>query len=209
MKKIFKLINEELKKNKKIFIFTSILLLIGFIVGTFFITILSNEDKKIINETITNFFMQIKSNKIDTIYILRTSFTTNLIYILFIFLLGISLVGLPVVIFLIFIKSFILGFSISSIIYKYKLSGTLLSLAYIFPQHIINLIIVSFLGVYSIKVSLTLFKLIVSKKQLNFKLTIKKYFGVLIISFILSVISSILESFISPYILKMLSFLIK
>ena len=208
MKNLFKIINAEFKKNKKIFIFTSILLLIGFISGTFFITILSSEDKKIVGETISNYFLQIKSNRVDIIYTLRTSLTTNLLYIIFIFLLGISLIGLPIVIFLIFVKSFILGFSISSIIFKYKISGTLLSLGYIFPHHIINLIIISFLGVYSIKVSIYLLKLIISKKQINFKVIIKKYFGVLIICFILSIISSLLETFISPNIIKMLSFLI-
>lgn len=209
MKKIFKIINAEFKKNKKLFIFTAILLALGFISGSFFITILSNEDKKIVGETISNFFMQIKNNNIDSIYTLRTSLSTNLLYILFIWILGISLIGIPIVIFLIFIKSFILGFSISSIIFKYKLSGTALSLGYIFPHHILNLIILSFLGVYALKVSISLFKLIVSKKQINFKITMKKYFGVLIICVILSIMSTFLETFISPYIIKLLSFLIK
>lgn len=209
MKKLFKLINGEFKKNKKLFVFVTILIIVGFITGSFFITILSSDDKKLVGETISSFFNQIKAGKIDTIYTLWTSITTNLIYIIFIWLLGISLIGLPIVIFLVFIKSFILGFSISSIIYKYKLSGTLLSFGYIFPHQILNLLILSFLSIYAIKVSISLFKLITSKKQINFKILMKKYVGVLIICIILSLISSIFETFISPYLIKLFSFLIK
>jgi len=209
MKKIFKLINVEFTKNKKYFIFITILLIIGFVAGSFFITILSSDDKKLVGETISNFFMQIKNNKIDSIYSLRTSLSTNSLYIIFIWLLGVSIIGIPIIIFLVFIKSFVLGFSLSGIIYQYKLKGTLLSLSYIFPHQIINLIIISFMGLYALKVSLSLIKLIISKKQINFKVIMKKYFGVLIICIILGIISSLLEAFVCPYIIKLFSFLIK
>ena len=209
MKKIFKLINTEFKRNKKLYVFVTILLIIGFITGSFFITILSSEDKKLVGETISNFFNQIKNNNVDIIYTLRTSLSTNLIYIIFIWLLGISIIGIPIIVFLIFIKSFILGFSISSIIFKYKLSGTLLSLGYTFPHQILNLLIISFIGLYALKVSISLIKLILSKKQINFKLIIKKYFAVLIICVILTLISTAFETFVCPYFIKMLSFLIK
>jgi len=209
MKKIFKLINAEFKKNKKLYVFISILLVIGFLAGTLFITILSSQDKKLIEETISNFFLQIKNNNIDLIYTFRTSLTTNLVYVLLMFFLGISIIGIPIIVFLIFIKSFVLGFSIVSIIFKYKLGGTLLSLGYIFPHQILNLIIISFIGLYALKVSITLIKLIFSKKQVNFKLIIKKYFVVLILCVILSLISSTLETFLCTNIIKLLSFLIK
>jgi len=209
MKKIFKLINEEFKRNRKLYVFVSVLLAIGFLVGTLFITILSSEDKKLVGDTISNFFIQIKNNNVDIIYTLRTSLTTNLIYIIFIWLLGISVIGLPIIVFLIFIKSFILGFSITSIIFKYKLSGTILSLGYIFPHQILNLLVISFIGLYALKVSLSLIKLIFSKKQVNFKLIIKKYFAVLIICVVLSIISTVFETFICPYFIKLFAFLIK
>ena len=70
MGKIFKLINAEFKKNKKMFTFIAILLALGFISGSLFITILSDSDKKMVLDTITNYFNQVKTNKIDFLYIL-------------------------------------------------------------------------------------------------------------------------------------------
>lgn len=209
MGKIFKVINKEFKKNKKLLVFISILLVIGLICGSFFITIISSSDKKIVLETITNYFNKIKTTKIDYLYTFGTSIGANLLYALFIWLLGISIIGIPIILFLIFIKSFILGFSISSIICQYKLSGTLLSLSYIFPHHILNIINICFVAMYALKVSLSLVKLISSKKQINLKIIIRKYIGVLIITIILCVISSIIETFITPYFIKLFSFLIK
>ena len=209
MKKIIKLINTEFNKNKKYFIFVTILLIIGFVAGSFFITILSSDDKKLVGETISNFFMKIKNNKVDSIYSLRTSLSTNLLYVIFIWLLGVSIIGIPIIIFLVFIKSFVLGFSLSGIIYQYKLKGTLLSLGYIFPHQIINLVVISFIGLYALKVSISLIKLIISKKQINFKIIMKKYLGALIICIVLGLISSLFESFFCIYIIKLLSFLIK
>ena len=209
MKKIFKIVNEEFKKNKKTLIFIVTLLLIGLICGSLFITILNSSDKKLVLDTITNYFNQIKATKIDYIYSFGTSIISNLLFIFFIWLLGISIIGIPIILFLIFIKSFILGFSISSIICKYKLSGTLLSLSYTFPHHILNIIILCFVGMYSIKVSFSLIKLITSKKQINLKIIIRKYIGVLLISIILSFVSSVIETFLTPHFIKLFSFLIK
>ncbi len=208
MGKIFKLINAEFKKNKKMFTFIAILLALGFISGSLFITILSDSDKKMVLDTITNYFNQVKTNKIDFLYIFRTSSISNLLYIFFIWILGISIIGIPVIIVLIFIKSFILGFSISSIISQYKFKGTLLSLSYIFPHHILNIITICFVSMYALSVSMSLIKLITTKKQINFKIIMRRYIGVFIIAIILSLLSSIIETFITPYFIKLFSFLI-
>lgn len=209
MKKLFKIINAEFKKHKKLLVFVTILLTVGLITGSLFVTILSKSDKKLVLETITNYFNQIKLDKIDFLYSLRTSLISNLIYILFIWLLGISILGIPIILFLIFIKSFILGFSVGSIICTYGLKGILLSLSYVFPHHIINLIVISFIGLYALKVSLSLLQLILTKKQINFKVIIRKYFGVLLITIILITFSSLIETFITPYFINIFSFLIK
>ena len=209
MRKIFKIINGEFKKNKKILVFIAILLTIGLISGSLFITIINSSDKKLVLETISNYFNKVKTTEIDYLYSLGTSITSNLLYVLFIWLLGISVIGLPIILFLLFIKSFILGFSISSIICEYKLGGAVLSLSYVFPHHILNIITLAFVTMYALKVSLSLVKLITSKNQINLKLIIRRYIGVLIITVLLCVISSLIETFVTPHFIKLFSFLIK
>ena len=193
MRKIFKIINGEFKKNKKILVFIAILLTIGLISGSLFITIINSSDKKLVLETISNYFNKVKTTEIDYLYSLGTSITSNLLYVLFIWLLGISVIGL----------------SISSIICEYKLGGAALSLSYVFPHHILNIITLAFVTMYALKVSLSLVKLITSKNQINLKLIIRRYIGVLIITVLLCVISSLIEAFVTPHFIKLFSFLIK
>ena len=207
--KLFKLINEEEMKNKKIFIFITILLIIGFVAGTLYITILSNTDKDLIKDTITNYFLQIKNSKLDKMHIFRQALSSNFIYVIGIWLLGISIIGLPIIICMIFYKSFIMGFSITSIIYKYKLKGIVLSFTYSFPYQLLNILIASFISLYAIKVSISIIKMMISKKHINFKVLIKKYFVVLLICLFLSLISSLIEGFVTPYFIKLFSSFIK
>ncbi len=207
--KLFKLINEEEMKNKKIFIFITILLIIGFVAGTLYITILSNTDKDLIKDTITNYFLQIKNSKLDNMHIFRQALSSNFIYVIGIWLLGISIIGLPIIICMIFYKSFIMGFSITSIIYKYKLKGIVLSFTYSFPYQLLNILIASFISLYAIKVSISIIKMMISKKHINFKVLIKKYFVVLLICLFLSLISSLIEGFVTPYFIKLFSSFIK
>ena len=73
----------------------------------------------------------------------------------------------------------------------------------------IFLIIISFISLYAIKVSLSIVKMMVSKKQINFKKLIKKYSVVLVICLFLSVISSLIEGYVTPNFIKLFSSLIK
>jgi len=207
MKKIIHVAKNELKKNNKIALLIGILIIVGFIAGTLFITILDQADKEIVLTSITDLFEKIKAREINYFYTLRTSIIANLFYVTAIYILGISIIGIPIVMVMTFFKAFILGFSISAIIYSYQLAGTVLSFVYTFPHQLLNVAIVGFMSIYSIKVSITLFSLIFSKKSINFKLIMKKYFVIFVTCVVLSIISSLLEAFFTPNFINLFSFL--
>lgn len=125
--------------NKKIIIFLFVLCIIAIFSSSILVTLISKSDKEsIINyikEYITSF------NNLNFKDILNNRLLNNLIPILFVWLIGISIIGLPIIIFIYFYKMFILGFSISSFILTYKLKGLLLTILYVFPAKIINILI--------------------------------------------------------------------
>ena len=209
MYKLYKLIKKEIFKSKKTYLLLSIIMLLGFIFGTLFITILNNTDKNLIVKSITNFFNNIKESNINTIGILKNSLLSNILFIVLIFILSISIIGIPFIIIICFYKSFILGFSISSIILTYKLSGSLLALVYIFPHVIIYLFLMLYVSLYGIFISLSMYKVIFSKKEINLKLYIKRFILICIISILISVLLSLFEAFVTPYLLSNFKFLIK
>jgi stage II sporulation protein M len=189
-------------KGQRIYLFLLIIFIIGVIFGSIFITILSDTDKSTVTTQITSFFDQIQSNKIDYLGALKNSATSNLIYIVVIWLLGISVIGIPIIILMMFLKGFIIGFSIAAIVAKYKILGLLGALTYIFPHIIISILVIFMISFYALKLSFNLFRAVVERKSINFNEIVSRYSSVMLISIILMVVASLIEAFISPYIIK-------
>lgn len=192
------------KINKKIITFFIVLIIIGIIFGSTFMVILNDSDKTLIKDYFEGFINSINNNTLNYFTSLRNGLFSNLLYILIIWVLGISIIGIPLVIIMFFIKSFILGFSISSIIFNFKLKGCLLSFINIFPHQIINFAVYIILTTYSISFSIRLINSIIKKKQLDFKLLMNKYLKVLLLSTILIIISILIETFITPLLFKII-----
>lgn len=187
-------------KNKLLLVILFISFL-SIIFGIMYLSIISNNDKLLINKTIKYYFNNLDKINYKDGFI--KCFLTNSFYTLFIWILGISIIGIPLILCILIIKSFILGFSVSSILYFYKLKGIIIAIFYLIPL-VINLLSIIYISYYSIVFSKNLNKLLFSKKEIIFKNIMKKYFKILVISLFIITISSILEIFIIPYILKLL-----
>ena len=199
-----------MSKLKKKYLFLFIIVIVGFIVGILFSNILNTEDEKLVTSKITEYFNNIASDtKIDYFKNLITSIKNNLLYIGVIWILGLSVIGLLFNNFILFFKSFVLGFSIGSIINIYFYSGLVLSFFYVFPSLLINIFIYLIMVNYANDFSLKLFNIIFRKKDYKISLLIGKYTKILCVLSIILVISSIIETFIMPFFLKLFSFLIK
>ncbi|MCI8347346.1 MAG: hypothetical protein HFJ12_05335 [Bacilli bacterium] len=190
----------NIKRNKlllKLLIMTSVFILLGI----FYIAILSKSNKHMIKENLELFFSSLKKLNYTKAFI--NCFSSNMIFTIFIWIFGISIVGIPIILIFLIIKSFILGFSISSFIYFYHWKGVIASLIYIIPL-IINLFTIVILSYYGILFSKNLNKLLFFKKEIRFKNIMRKYLKILLFSLLIITLSSIIEIYVVPNILKLL-----
>ena len=97
---------------------------------------------------------------------------------------------------------FILGFSLSSIFINFKLKGFLFALFYIFPHHIINVIVYGTMASYSLIFSIKFMLFLFKKYDFNVRGFFKKSFKVFCICIVVLTITSLYESFIWPYVMK-------
>lgn len=192
MKKIIKKL-----KDKKQFIIIFVICTVAFIIGVLLPSILNEENRKIIQTSLNSFFDTIKNNQLKTNELLFKILTSNIIIDLILWLLGISIVGIPIVIILLGYKSLSLGFTISSIISTYKLNGVIKALIYIVPN-IINLFIFFVISYYSISFSLMLFNYLFRKKEYNKRIIVNRYLKLLVISIIILIFSSVIETYVVP-----------
>lgn len=194
-------LRKRVKLDKHLLIFLMILLIVGIIVGAVFVTILNESDQTLITEYLNSFLGNIENNKLNYISSFKNSLISNIIFVLIIWLLGISIIGLPIMIFMYFSKIFVLGFSIGSIIVNFHLKGIIFALVYSLGQalFLFGLII---LMIYAMSFSFKLIDCFFKKKTFDFKLVINKYTFILGIILIVSLIASLYDSYLLPLILK-------
>lgn len=197
MNKLINVIFNDLKKDKSIYISLIFVLVIALLFGTFFITILTDTDKTTIINYIKNYIENINTNNL-----LNNLINTNITGIL-IWIIGFSIIGIPLIICILFYKCFSLAFTVSSLIYTYKVKGILISIVYIFPNLILNLLVYFILTYYSFKLCITLLNNLINKVEIK-NILIKKYFIILLISIILLTMSSLYETYIIPLIIKLI-----
>lgn len=205
-----KLNMEKLKKyfnNKNLFIFLCSLLLISIIVGILFYCYMNTNDKLTINKNIESYFQVKESyNYLKDLKLnLLNNFGNNTI----IWLLGISIIGIILVIFLFFIESFSIGYSLAAIISNYKLKGIIGIFSYLFPSKIIYIFTLIILTYYSIRFSIDIIRHLIFKKEINFHEIFNKYLKILLFTTLLSILISILEVFIDPLMIKLFTFFTK
>lgn len=199
---------DNILKQKKIYIILISLIILGIILGISYIFFINDNDLKLVKTEIKSFFNLIKTNKIDYESGIINSLSTNILYCTGIWLLGISIIGIPIVIILLIFKSFIMGFSISSIINIYGFKGILGALTYIFPHQLLFLLIMLLISFYSINFSIKLFKYLFLHKNIDLKNIMKRYIKIYIISIIGAILISLIEIYLSPYIIKLFTYLI-
>lgn len=191
--------------NKKVNLFVIFIVVLGIISGSLFLMVLNENDKSEVINEISTFMANINTNNINNLNSFKNSLIEGMILIILSWILGMSIIGVIFNIFFIYMKSFTIGFSISSFILVYKYKGILSSLIYVIPSQLINILIILILGVYTLLFSKYLFKMIFFKdKTVNLGKFFKKYVLVFGICIILCVISALCEAYLLPSLLKVM-----
>ena len=189
----------KVKQNKLLFILLIIIILFT-ILGILFSSLINSENKALIKDSIENFMASIDKNNIDYISAFISSITNNIIVTILIWILGISIIGIPIILISIGFKSFLTGFSITSIFITYGIKGTLIAIVYTLPN-IINLLGSFLLGYYAISFSIMIYKSVFKNETRNWQPIVKRYLKIGIFFIIFSIIVSIIESYLIPKIL--------
>ncbi len=188
--------------DKKIILVSSILLGLGILSGIIFFFITTSLDKMIV-KNMMNEFVSIKTNVTFSTFI--NSFKYNIIYIVIITLSSLLVIFSPLVLLINYYKGLTIGFLISSTISTFKLKGILYFVAILFPHHILMSILLILYSSIMFKLSLKLLKVIYMNEPINLNIFIKKVLILFLTSFIICIIISLLEIYISPLLLGLIA----
>ena len=203
LKKVKNKVTNKLAEQKKIYIFLIIVMTISLVLGVVYAVILNKSDHNLVTTSLDSFFTSIKNNDIDYKSALINSLIGNISFVTFIFLLGISIIGIPLIIFSLASSAFIFGFSLSSIIYTYHFNGILKAITYLFPHQLITLLMSLFLGFYALYFGVKLFKYLFRGIDINLRSSMKRYLQVYVTVLLIFIGCSFIEVFLSPSLIKL------
>ncbi len=193
------LVVNHVKEHATIYIFMVILFLTGIIFGSIIVNSMNFVQKQDLFFYLERFFGQISHEQhIENKEILKDSFFYHAKYLILLFILGLSVIGLPVVWILLFLKGLVVGFSVGFIVNQLGLQGLLLASLSIAPQNFFFLFIYIIAGSLSMIFSLTLMRKLFTRK---FSHPVLQPFGQYITVFSLllvcSFLAAILEAFVA------------
>src|SRR5699024_11146705 len=100
-----------LQENKWIVLFMTILFLTGIIFGAILVNSMSFVQKEEVYFHLQQYFMLVKENEpFDYGELFRRSYFTHAKYLFILFILGLTIIGLPIIWVLLFMKGLIVGF---------------------------------------------------------------------------------------------------
>lgn len=192
----------EIKQNKLLLLLT-ILAIVFTIIGIFFPAILTEANKELIKNNIIKFINKIDNNEINYLSALFCSSWNNILVTFILWILGISLIGIPFIIIIYIFKCFLTGFSFTSILITYGVKGSITAMIYSIPNTL-NSFGSLLLSYYALSFSITIYRCIFKRENKNWSTITKQYIKLGIFFLLYTIIISVIESYIIPNILRLL-----
>ena len=202
--KYINIILKNLQENKRIYILLLICLLIGIVLGVFFINNSDEVQQNEVNEYINNFVTTLKNNNsIDRNKLINVSLKRNILMGIILWFIGSTIIGLPLIYFFILYKGICIGYTISGAILALGTgNGVIFCLSSILFQNIIFIPELFFITVSSTKLCYAIMK---NRTKENIKLEIIKHSILSAITIVLFMLSSLLEVYISTNLLTFIT----
>src|SRR5690606_17440934 len=198
------IVTNHFREHSSIYLFISVLFLMVVIFGAIVVNSLNPIQKEDLFFYLSRFFGEVSegtyANSTD---MFKQSFLHNLKYVGLMWILGISIIGLPIILILLFLKGVVVGFTVGFLVNQMDWSGFLLSFVAVLPQNL--LIIPTFIIVGTIAVSFSL-KMIRQQfmKRMNepiLQLLTRYSLLMVVVSFVILTASAV-EAFASPVLMK-------
>lgn len=139
-KNVQKIVQNHLQNNRSTYTFTIVLMMMGVIFGSVVVNSLAPPEKQDLFTYIQQFLGDMSKGQVASSNEMFTqSFAHNMKYIGVMWILGFSIIGLPIVLILLFLKGVVVGFTVGFLVSSMGWHGFLVSLVTVLPQNIILL----------------------------------------------------------------------
>lgn len=165
--KIGSTITKHIANNRNSYFLLLVAFIIGISAGAFTVNGLSTIQKDELTNYFQGFLGLLKNQSVDSSELLSSALNENIKFIAVLWVLGVTIIGIPFIYILIGVKGFITGFSSGFIINMIGMKGVLFTLFALLPKEIILVPCFIALGVNGINFSLRIIRNRSSKNVLK------------------------------------------
>gem|GEM_PF-135858 len=201
------LLFDHLREHVALYFFVLAMLIAGVIVGALAIGSLTSSQVDELGEYTLGFFQSLEGAEtpVPGNALFVTSLTANMRTLLVIVLLGFTVIGMPLVALVLLIRGFILGFTVSFLMYLQGGMGFLVAFASVFPHNALIIAAMTFASVNALAYSLNL---LASRRGVGAKrsdVSVMWYLlRALLASFVI-VFGSAVEGYLVPWMMRLLA----
>lgn len=198
------IVANHFREHSSIYLFVVVLFLMGVIFGAIVVNSLSFTQKEDLFYYLSQFFGQVSEGKVaaskDLFY---QSFFHNSKFVGLMWVLGVSVIGLPITLILLFMKGMVIGFTVGFLVNQMGWEGFVLSFVSVLPQNL--LIIPVFIIGATLSVSFSL-KMIRRQFMKKIGQPIMPMLGAYVLAFsaalVCIAVAATLEAYVSPLLMK-------
>lgn len=204
--KIRQQIIRHVRNNVKRYVLLLIAFIIGVSAGAFTVNGLSTVQADELTNYFQSFIQLMDNQKVDSGELFAISLQENMKIVLVLWILGVTIIGIPFIFILVGIRGFIIGFSSGFIIKIMGLKGILFSALALLPKEIIIAPCIIALGVNGIIFSFNIIKKRSIKHMLreNLKTDFARYCVVTLFFCCFIFMGILVESYITPVFIRMI-----
>jgi stage II sporulation protein M len=196
----------HLYENQSIYIFTVVLLIMGVIFGAVVVNSLALSEKQDLYSYLSQFFGQVSDGDFASAEAMfGQSFSHYLKYIGLMWILGLSIIGLPIILILLFLKGVVVGFTVGFLVNQMGWQGLFLSFASVLPQNLILVPAFIIVSTASVAFSIKMIQQQFMKKKTKPVLPQFVRYSMLVVTIgaVLFVVS-LFEAYVSPLLIRSL-----
>ncbi|BCJ85829.1 stage II sporulation protein M [Effusibacillus dendaii] len=194
-----------IQENSKLIIYTIVLFIVGVIFGSIVVSALADGQKTDLFNYLKGFFGLVNDNQLpDSAYVTWHKIITNLKMLGLIWVLGLSIIGLPLIVVLMFLKGFTIGFTVGFLVDKFAGKGLLFAIMAVLPQNLILVPALVLAGVAGIAFSLMLVRSRFAPEMSLYQKFLK-YTILFLILVGCMIVASFVEGYVSPILMKVVT----
>lgn len=192
----------SLRQSWPAYLVVLVLFALGIAAGALSVQRIQAEQAQELSIYLDQFMMQAGVIEVDTVKALREVLYTDIVVILAVYLLGLTVIGIPVIMGIIFTRGFVLGYTVCFLASEKSMQGIILACAAVLPQNILLVPALLMAGVASLS-----FAVLLARRFNNSKIIVWPsfvgYSGLIIMVLVFSAAAGLVEVYFTPYLVKL------